>query len=279
MTASVQQQREALGRRLRELRAAAGLSGAELARRAGWHQTKVPKLEYGRIKASDNDIRAYCRHTGSHGELADLLATRNNLESAYVEWRKRLGAGTRQRQQTLVELTDKASIIRIYNPMFVPGFLQTAEYAAAVLRNVSAFYQTPDDVEAGVAKRLERQQLMYRGSRKFHFLLGEQAMYTTVGSEGVMAGQLDRLLAVTGLPRVTLGIVPFKAGLPFAPTNFTMFDREMALVEGISAELTVTQPRELALYGRAFDTLAARSVTGEKARALIRSALESRSSD
>ncbi|MGV9819709.1 helix-turn-helix domain-containing protein [Nocardia xishanensis] len=276
MTSSIQQQREAFGGRLRELRLAAGLSGAELARRNGWHQTKVPKIEYGRINPSDNDIRAYCHHTGNDDQLPDLLATRHNIETAYLEWRKVLGVGTKQRQHALVNLTEMAQIVRVYNPHFIPGFLQTAEYAAVVLQNVSAFYRTPNDVELGVAKRLERQQLMYRGNRRFHFLVGEQALYTTVGTDGVMAGQLDRLLAVTGLPRVTLGIVPATAEIPFAPTNFSMFDQKIVLVEAITAELTVTQPREIALYGRAFDTLARQSVTGEAARTLIGAALDTR---
>ncbi len=99
-------------------------------------------------------------------------------------------------------------------------------------------------------------------------------MYTTVGTEGVMAGQLDRLLAVTGLPRVTLGIVPATAEIPFAPTNFSMFDRKIVLVEAIPAELTVTQPREIAIYARAFETLARQSLTGKDARALVGAALD-----
>ncbi len=276
MTSSIHQQREALGGRLRELRLNSGLSGAELARRNGWHQTKVSKIEYGRIKPSRDDIRAWCEHCGCVDQVPDLIASLENIKVAYLEWRKVLGAGTKRRQHALVNLTESSQIVRIYNPFFVPGFLQTAEYAAGVLRNVSQFYQTPDDVEAGVAKRLERQQLLYRGNRRFHFLVGEQALYTTVDSDAVMVGQLDRLLAVTGLPRVTLGIVPATAEILFAPTNFSMFDNKIVLVEAITAELTITQPREIRIYHQAFDTLARQSVTGEAAREIIRAALDRR---
>jgi len=55
-----------------------------------------------------------------------------------------------------------------------------------------------------------------------------------------MVGQLDRLLAATGLLRVTLGIVPATAEISFASTNFSMLDQKIALVEAITAELTVT---------------------------------------
>lgn len=276
VSSPIQQQREALGVRLRELRLTAGISGAELARRNGWHQTKVSKIEYGRIKPSRDDIRAWCTHCSALDQVPDLVASLENIKTAYLEWRKVLGTGTKRRQHALVNLTETSKIIRIYNPFFVPGFLQTAEYAARVLRNVSRFYQTPDDVEAGVAKRLERQQLLYRGNRKFHFLIGEQALYSTVGDAEVMIGQLDRLLAVSGLPRVTLGIVPATAEMPFAPTNFSMFDTKIVLVEAITAEITATQPQEIRLYHRAFEILAGQSATGERARLLIRRALDSR---
>lgn len=276
MTGSIDRQREALGARLRELRLTAGLSGAELARRNGWHQTKISKIEYGRIKPSREDIRMWCAQCSALDQVPDLVASLENLTTAYLEWRKVLGTGTKRRQHALVNLSETAEIIRVYNPHFVPGFLQTAGYAAEVLRNVSRFYQTPDDVEAGVAKRLERQQLLYRGNRRFHFLVGEQALYTTVGGAAVMNGQLDRLIAVTGLPRVTIGVVPTKAELPFAPTNFSMFDTKVVLVEAITAELTITQPREVKIYHQAFDTLARQSVTGEEARDLIRKALDTR---
>ncbi|WP_327149137.1 helix-turn-helix domain-containing protein [Nocardia sp. NBC_01329] len=276
VTGSIHQQREALGGRLRELRLDAGLSGAELARRSGWHQTKVPKIEYGKIKPSRDDIRSWCEHCNALDRIPDLVAGLDNIDAAYQEWRKVLGTGTKRRQHALVGLTEAAEIIRIYNPYFMPGFLQTAEYAAVVLQNVSSFYRTPGDIEAGVAKRLERQQLMYRGNRRFHLLIGEQALSTTVGGDPVMIGQLDRLLAVTGLPRVSFGIVSAAAEIPFPPTNFSMFDNTTVLVEGISAELTITQPREVDMYGRAFDILAMMSVTGDAARGLIRTAIERR---
>ncbi|MET8878774.1 Scr1 family TA system antitoxin-like transcriptional regulator, partial [Nocardia sp. NPDC004604] len=112
--------------------------------------------------------------------------------------------------------------------------------------------------------------------RRFHILIAEQALYTTVGNDAVMIGQLDRLMAVIGLSRVQLGIIPAQAGPPMQTTNFVMFDSRMVTVEGITAELTITQPREVAIYSRAFDTLAGGSVTGEAARKLIGAALDKR---
>ncbi|MET9490709.1 helix-turn-helix transcriptional regulator [Nocardia sp. NPDC006630] len=276
MTGSLDQAKEALGARLRELRLDAGISGSDLAKRAGWHQTKVSKIEYGKTKPTDADIRTWCAQTGSESELPDLIATLRNIEAAWLEWRRILGTGTKRRQHASLRLEAETEVMRVYHPFLIPGLLQTAEYAEGVLRQVVEFQQVPNDIDEGVSKRLERQQILYRRNHRFHFVIAEQALRTTVGTDQVMIGQLDRLLAVVGMPRVSLGIVPAKSAYLVSMTNFTMFDNSRVMVETVTAELTVTQPREIVQYGRAFDLLATQSETGDKARALIRHALESR---
>lgn len=269
--------RQALGQRLREIRRRSGISGRELARLSGWHETKVSKIEYGRVKPSDADIRAYCAHTGAGDQLEDLLATVHHIDAAYMEYRRQHASGLKRGQQKSVRLAERSKLMRIYQPVVIPGILQTAEYAEAILRHSVDFYRLPDDIDEAVSKRMERQQYLYRGERRFHILIAEQALYTSVGTDAVMIGQLDRLMAVIGLSRVRLGIIPAQAAPPMQTTNFVMFDSRMVTVEGITAELTITQPREVAIYGRAFDTLAGQSVTVDAARSLIRKALETRS--
>ncbi|MDT5033592.1 MAG: hypothetical protein QOC94_3763, partial [Actinoplanes sp.] len=63
----------------------------------------------------------------------------------------------------------------------VPGLLHTAEYATCVLRRVISFYEIPDDVDAGVSTRMQRQQILYDRGHQFHFVLAQQALRTTVG--------------------------------------------------------------------------------------------------
>ncbi|MFF0488214.1 helix-turn-helix domain-containing protein [Nocardia sp. NPDC004068] len=277
MTDSVQQQREALGQRLREIRKSSGVTARELARREGWHESKCSKIEYGRIRPSETDLRAYCVQCGAEAQLPDLVASLRNLDAAYVEWRRVLATGHRARQQQSVKLEAEAKIIRNWQPQVIPGLLQTADYASAILRYAVDFYRVPDDVDKAVSVRMDRQRILYRGTCLFHFLIAEQALYTTVGGDDVMIGQLDRLRSILGMARVTLGIVPAIAEARAATENFVMMDDRVVKVEGTTAELTITQPREIALYGRAFDVLAGQSVTGKAARALIRKALEIRS--
>ncbi|MEV0108111.1 helix-turn-helix transcriptional regulator [Nocardia sp. NPDC050799] len=274
MTGNVQEAREALGQRLRELRRATGMSGRDLAERAGWHESKVSKLEYGRRPPSEADLRAYCNILGAEPELPELITTLRNIDSAHVEWRRVLSGGTKSGQNKLAKLAGQTRLMRIYQPYVIPGLLQTAEYAEEILRQAIEFYRIPDDLDEGVSKRLERQKLLYRGECRFHILIGEQALSTGVACHDVMAGQLDRLLAVIGLPRVLLGIVPAHAYCPAPAMNFVMYDRRVVVVEGVTAELKINQAREIDIYHRSFNSLASQSMTGEAARTLIRNAIE-----
>ncbi len=273
--------REALGRRLHDLRVDAELTGRQLATLAGWQSSKVSKIEYGKQMPTDADIRAWCRHCGSNKQVPDLIATLRNVEAAYLEYKRIMAAGLRHPQQARAKLENETRHTRWYEPCLIPGFLQTPDYLIGVLRKVTAFYEIPtDDFESAVAKRLERQRNLYQatGKRRFHFILAEQVLCTTVGDDDVMIAQLDRLLRAMSLPRVIISIIPANAPYEVPTTNFVLYDRHRVQVETIAAELTITQPREVALYEKTFLALAKQAVIGDAARALITTALDRRRS-
>lgn len=245
------------------------MTGKGLAALAGWDSSKISKIEYGRQAPSAGDIRTWCHACGVAEQAEDLIITARDIESSYVEWRRRLRTGTRARQEKSLSLEADTQLMRWFEPVLVPGLLHTAEYATAVLRRVTAFYEIPDDIDAGVSARMERQQVLYKRGHSFHFVVAQQALRTLVGGRDVMAGQLDRLLSVMSMGRVRLGILP--DGAPYvAPSNqFIMFDDRLVHVEAISAELTITQPSEIALYARAFSALAGQAAYGSRARGLI----------
>jgi transcriptional regulator with XRE-family HTH domain len=273
VTSTVHQARETLGHRLRDLRRDAGLTGVQLAERAGWHSSKVSKIEFGKQTPSEDDIRAWCQHTNADDQVPDLIAAVRHIEAMYVEWRRMLGAGTKRRQRASQKLEAQTRLMRWYEPVLIPGILHTAGYAEAVMRRVIDFYQVHDDLDAGVAARLQRQQILYRGDHRFHFIIAQQVLSTMVGGTDVMIGQLDRLLAVMSLPRVMLGIIPTGADY-LVPTNqFILYDNRLVHVETISAELTITPPREIALYAAAFDALNRQALYGSAARNFITDAL------
>jgi transcriptional regulator with XRE-family HTH domain len=273
---TVHQARETLGSRLRDVRKDAGLSGRQLAVLAGWHSSKVSKIEYGRQTPSEDDIRIWCRHGGTPDQVDDLIIAARDIEAMYVEWRRRLRTGTKARQEKSFAIESETRLLRWHEPLLVPGLLHTAEYATAVMERVIAFYDIPDDVAAGVAARMERQQILYGTKHRFHFVLAQQALRTTVGNREVMVGQLDRILSVMSLARVRLGVIPATAPYRVPSNQFIIFDERLVHVESISAEISVTQPREIALYVRAFDELAKAAAYGPSARDLIMAELHGR---
>ncbi|MGI5151390.1 helix-turn-helix domain-containing protein [Plantactinospora sp. CA-294935] len=274
MSTLARQAREALGVRLRDIRADAGLTGRALAAAAGWHYTKISKLEHGVINASETDVITWCRLCNTPDQEQDLVAAVRSIDTLIVEWRRQLRSGTRRRQKESVRFEGETRHFRVFEPMFIPGLLQTAEYAAAVLTSFVEFHRLPPDVEAGVEARMERQQILYRGERRFHLVICESALRLGVVPPGVLVGQLDRLLAASALPRVHLGIIPTRAAHSFLPiNNFWILDDSAVLIETISAEIKLTQPREIAVYAKAFERFAASAVYGRDARSLITSAL------
>jgi transcriptional regulator with XRE-family HTH domain len=266
-----QEAREALGRRLREVRKGAGLTGRALANVEGWHESKVSKIEYGKQTPSEADIRAWCLHCHADHELPDLIATLRHVEAAYIEVRR---MRIPQWQRVIAKMETDAQLIRWFEPGVLPGLLQTPRYIQGVLETIGALYGGPDVIETSLAARLDRQSILYRGRHRFHFVIAEQALRTIVGGPDVMIEQLDRLLVAMTLPRVVLGVVPLDTDYRIPLMNFTIFDRKMVQVETITAQLTITQPREVALYERAFTALTEQAVIGTKARELIRAAMD-----
>lgn len=276
MPRQVEQAREALGARLRELRRDAGLSGRRLAALAGWHFTKVSKLENGKQHPADADLRAWCQHCHAPGEAADLIASAHSVASMYLEWRRQGRAGMRRPQKAKTPGYERARLFRIYEPTLIPGLFQTAEYATWIMARFIGFHDLPNDLDQAVAARLERQHLLYSGERRFVVLLEEQALRTRAGDTQTMAGQLDRLITLMSLQRVSLAIIPATAERHTTPAaGFWIFDDDTAQVETVSAELTITQYREVALFAKKFALLQRSAVTGPHARALITQAIDS----
>ncbi|MEV4124601.1 Scr1 family TA system antitoxin-like transcriptional regulator [Nocardia sp. NPDC049707] len=130
----------------------------------------------------------------------------------------------------------------------------------------SSFYRFPMASTDGVSKRLERNQLRYPWDHDFRIILAELTLHTDVAAGDVVVGRLDRLLAAMRVPRLSFGIVPMNAYCPAPSMNFVKYGDRMVLVEGSTAEPVITQPREIAIYARAFETFAGLAVIGAAAR-------------
>src|SRR6266498_5415335 len=93
--------------------------------------------------------------------------------------------------------------------LVVPGLLQTAEYARARFAQGVRLHKVPDDVDEAVRLRVQRQEILYRPDKRFHFVLTEAALRNRLCPVDVMLAQLDRLVALSALRNVRLGIIPF----------------------------------------------------------------------
>jgi hypothetical protein len=214
-----------------------------------------------------------CRVCHADGQVLDLITTARGVESMYLEHRRQMRAGMRRSQAARQPVYERTRLFRLYEPGLIPGIFQTAPYAAAVIGSFLTFSGVAADLDQAVAARMEWQKIIY-GDREFQVVLEEQALWTRAGNAEVMTGQLDRLLAVMSLPRVSLGIIPSTAERTVMPSaGFLIFDEEMVQAETIAADLTVTQPHEITLYARRFELLRQSATHGREARALIQRAL------
>ena len=176
MRNEVQQAREALGYRLGDIRRDARVSGRQLAALAGWHFTKISKIEHGRTMPSDADIELWCFHCGAESQIAELTAAARGIEKMYVELKRLLRAGTAYYQQELLDEETRTRHFRIFDPAIIPGALQTPGYATVRLSEFADMVGIPTDLPATVAVRMERARLLLSGERLFHVVLGAHAL-------------------------------------------------------------------------------------------------------
>ncbi|MFG3207849.1 helix-turn-helix domain-containing protein [Streptomyces sp. NPDC048192] len=270
MSTDYQSGREALGGRLRELRTEAGLQGKDLAERLGWQRSKVSRLENGKQTATAADLEAWALALGAPGEVADLHSRLRGLESQQRSWRRQLATGHRAVQDRYVAEYRRTSTVRGYEATVVPGLFQTPEYARHLLILNAELMQSPRDTDEAVNARMRRQEVLYEGDKTFSVLIWEGALHALIGPSEVMAGQLDRLIGLIGLPQITLGIVPFGARLKLSPKHgFWIFDERHVVVETINTEFMLESAEDVALYGRVWDRLVESAVHGQQARRLI----------
>lgn len=272
----VEECRRVLCGELRELRCAAGHTATSLAALCGWQISKISKIEHGKQNPTEDDIRRWCAGCDAEPAAPNLIGTLRRLSKASSQWRQM--SSIRRHRRQINDIEADSSVVRGYAPDLIPGLLQTREYAAAALAANPLARRGYQDVAVAVSARLCRQQILREGNRRFHLLIGEQALYTSVGGDDLMLAQLRRLIDLMPLPRLVLGVVPRSAELRSSTNNFLMYDRKMVRVETLTAHLSISQPRELLLYERTFRWLAEQAAFGERAQRLILSAAVHRTS-
>ena len=118
----------------------------------------------------------WTRATGSEAETEALLASLHTLEIQHAEWQRQLRAGLRPHQNELAELDPRTKLFRVFESTVIPGLLQTAEYARARFAEGITVFKHPNDIDEAVRPRMQRQEMLYRPDKRFHFVLTEAAL-------------------------------------------------------------------------------------------------------
>ncbi|MGH3866052.1 MAG: DUF5753 domain-containing protein [Pseudonocardiaceae bacterium] len=229
------------------------------------------KLETGKQLPTEADIRAWVAATRSsesiESELLGLLAAaRIEYVTHRDESRVEGGLATVQQQAALESRTAR---IAEWQPAMVPGLVQTAAYTRELLERPDRPTMTENvDPEAVTTERIRRQDILYQPGRRIEIIAGEAALRSTPGTITTLLGQLDRLVSVSDLRTVELGIVPFPM-MPVMPlSGFSLHD-DVVYIETLTGEQQLYEPDEVAVYNKAFELLRAASLTGPDAVALI----------
>lgn len=198
------------------------------------------------------------------------------MAGMWVPYQQLNRAGLRKAQESVRPGYERSALVRAYQPKIVPGLLQTAGYTTALLEDARDRQNVQrDDVTEAVAERALRQRVLTRAGHQFVFVIEEPVLRYLLCEPEILRGQLLHLRETARLPAVRLGIIPLAGDrrkvLP--REGFVMFDEELVRVELVSGVLSVSQPREIAMYLHDFTDLARIAVYGQAARDLITEAL------
>jgi transcriptional regulator with XRE-family HTH domain len=269
-------QRRRLRTELRRARLDAELTQEQVATAMDWSLSKLIRIENGTVGISTNDLKAILAHykITDDGRAAEMLGlARGSRERSW--WSAYRDASPRLIQ--LIEYESASFIIRNFQPMLIPGLLQTEEYAATMIRNLIPQAPT-QDVNTTVEIRMRRQQLLRQPETPLmFFIMDEAAVRRLVGGPEAMRRQLQRLLDESDKPTVTIEVVPFSAGAhPGMQGPFMLFefpdaadDDALYLEAPNDARLNRDDAEEISLFRERFEVLRELSLGPQGSRDLL----------
>ncbi|MFF0792994.1 helix-turn-helix domain-containing protein [Streptomyces spiralis] len=271
-----------LGRRLQELREAAGLSREEAARVLRVAAATVRRMELAEVALRIPYVQLLLPVYGV-GEEEAAAFVRLAEDANQPGWWQRFHDVLPDWFSLYVSLEGAARLIRSYEPHFVPGLLQTEEYARAVLEAGTVGQTDPEAIERHVSLRMARQELLERDDAPHLWVIVEETVLRRpVSIRGaVMRGQLDKLLEYTERDRVTVQIAEFADGPhpgTYAPFSLFRFAEpelpDMVYTEYLTGALYLDSRKEVAAHLEVLDHMTARAASAERTRKLLRECRE-----
>ncbi|SBT39385.1 helix-turn-helix domain-containing protein [Micromonospora auratinigra] len=265
-----------LGAQLRRLREEAGVTREA----AGWEirssESKISRMELGRVGFKERDVTDLLTLYGvtAADDREALLKLARDANSP--GWWHRYGDVLPGWFQSYLGLEAAAALIRTYEVQFVPGLLQTADYARAVIllghRNAPTA-----EVDRRVKLRMERQQVLRRSTPpQLWAVLDEAALRRPIGGPAVMRQQLDALIEATTAAHVRLQIVPFDAGGHAAASGAFSILRfgdqdlpDIVYIEQLTSAIYLDKRDDLDYYALAMERLCVEAAPPERTPELL----------
>jgi transcriptional regulator with XRE-family HTH domain len=269
--------RKRLGIELRRLRERAELTCEDVGQRLECSGTRISRMETGRISVRPGDVRELLEVYGVTGAEADSLVQLAR-EARRKGWWHTYGRVLPSWFEAYIGLESEAVRLRDFQPLVMPGLLQTEDYARAVLR-AAPHAGSSAEIDRQVALRMERQAILGQAiPPDLWVVLSESVLRVHVGGPAVLRVQLMRLAEVAERPNVTLQVLPFTTAAHVQPISpFTMLeftddaDPTVVYLEHLTGSLLLENEDEVRRYRVVFDHLRAEALgTGQTADLIAR---------
>ncbi|MGW7103018.1 helix-turn-helix domain-containing protein [Streptomyces sp. NPDC054838] len=266
--------RRRLGSELRRLRQAGGMTTQHVAERLLISQPKISLLENGRRLIKPRDVRDLCRLYGVQDQrLVDDLM-RLARESGRQGWWNAYGDIP---YGAYIGLEAEAAAIRTYEPLVIPGLLQTPAYARAVIAGTIP-HAADDQAATRLQVRLRRQDRLAAPENPLRLwaVLDEAALRRVVGSHEVMREQLEHLNSLGAQPHITVQVLPHEVGAhPGVSGQFSLLefsgaaDESVVYLERFTGDLYLEKRSEVRLYSDMYAYLQAQALSPDGARQFL----------
>ncbi len=267
-----------LGAQLRRLREAKRLSAEEAGNAIRASHSKISRLETGRVGFKDRDIVDLLTFYGvtdeKEREALRAVAVRATSPGWWHDYADVLPIWFEE----YVGLEEAASQIRAYEIQFVPGLLQTEDYARAV---IMLAYSNPKEINRRVRLRMARQAILTsQDPPSLWAVLDEALLRRPIGGSSVMRAQLKHLIEMSQRPNVTVHVVPFKAGGhaaaggPFSVLRFAKYDLpDVVYLEQLSSAQYLDKQDVVDRYVAVMEQLRIEALTPAASAAALRAML------
>ncbi|WP_406738469.1 helix-turn-helix domain-containing protein [Streptomyces sp. NBC_00853] len=221
--------RAQLGAPLRALREASGKEAKAVARSALMSPSKLSKIENANLLPSATDVERILTAVGvSDAIKAEYTEAARAATTEATAWRLLKRAGIHKGQQAAKALEAQMAVLRLFQPALVPGLLQTPEYIRAILQRHDL---SEDALTRTISGRLERQGVLFDSTKKLRFVITEPVLRWRIVPPPMMAAQLDRIVSMSRLAHVDIGVVPLSAPqTDIANHAFVVRDDRMARI-------------------------------------------------